>query len=115
MFGTNEKEVLGTIKQIDEKIKTHTGGYLRYENDGYVGGKNPWPLSNLWMALYNLENGDTNKAIQNFDFVVNSSLESGLLGEQVDNETLQPIWVIGLAWSHSMFLIVLEKLIKYLK
>ena len=35
-----------------------------------------------------------------------------MLGEQVDNSTLKPNWVIGLGWSHAMFIIVLEKLYK---
>ena len=28
----------------------------------------------------------------------------------LNNETLKPNWVIGLGWSHAMFIIVLEKL-----
>ena len=33
-----------------------------------------------------------------------------LLVYKIDNNTLKPCWVIGLGWSHAMFIIVLEKL-----
>ena len=34
----------------------------------------------------------------------------GLLGEQVDNQTMQPNWVVGLGWSHAMFILaIVEK------
>ena len=50
------------------------------------------------------------KAKECFDFVVKTAGKHYLLGEQVNNETLKPNWVIGLGWSHAMFVIVLEKL-----
>ena len=52
------------------------------------------------------------KAKETFDFVVKTAGKHYLLGEQVDNSTLKPNWVIGLGWSHAMFIIVLEKLYK---
>ena len=112
MLKPNEKIVENTIERIDMTIRTYTGGYVRYENDGYIGGYNPWPIATLWMALYNIEKGDYDKAIENFGFVITSCSEYGFLGEQVDNQTKKPAWIIGLAWSHAMFIIVLEKLKK---
>ena len=46
---------------------------------------------------------------RSFDFVIKTAGKHYFLGEQVDNETLKPNWVIGLGWSHAMFIIVLEK------
>ena len=43
-------------------------------------------------------------------FAVKSSSKHGYLPEQVNNDTLKPAWVIGLGWSHAMYIIVLEKL-----
>ena len=37
---------------------------------------------------------------------------NGYLSEQVDNASLSPSWIIGLGWSHAMFIIVLEKLLE---
>jgi len=112
MLKPTEKIVENTIERMDMTIRTYTGGYVRYENDGYIGGFNPWPIATLWMALYNIEKGEYDKAIENFSFVVTSCSEYGFLGEQVDNQTRKPAWIIGLAWSHAMFIIVLEKLRK---
>ena len=86
-----------------------TGGYQRFEYDNYMNG-NPWPIANLWMTLYYIQTGEKRKAKETFDFVVKTAGRHYLLGEQIDNATLQPNWVIGLGWSHAMFIIVLEKL-----
>ena len=62
------------------------------------------------MTLYYLEIGEKKKAKETFDFVLKTVGKHSFLGEQVDNSTLKPNWVIGLGWSHAMFIIVLEKL-----
>ena len=112
MFTPKEKNIQNTIERINMTIRTYTGGYVRYEGDRYMGGYNPWPLANLWMACYNLEAGENKKALENFNFVTGSCSDYGLLGEQVNNETMKPAWVIGLTWSHAMYITVLQKLKK---
>lgn len=104
-----EKKVQNTVERINLSLRTYTGGYQRFENDSYMNG-NPWPIANLWMTLYYLETGEKKKAKETFDFVVKTAGKHYFLGEQVNNETLKPNWVIGLGWSHAMFVIVLEKL-----
>lgn len=112
MFTPNEKNIQNTIERINMTLRTYTGGYVRYEEDRYMGGYNPWPIANLWMACYNLEVGDDKKALENFEFVTNSCSNHGFLGEQVNNEAMKPAWIIGLTWSHAMYIVVLEKLKK---
>ena len=112
MFSKEDIRVQNTINEINNTIRTYTGGYVRYENDGYMGGKNPWPIVTLWISWYYLETGDVEKALECFNFVVNSSSEHGFLGEQVDNETMKACWVIGLTWSHAMYIITIQKLIE---
>ena len=109
VFKPKEKKVQNTIERINLSLRTYTGGYQRFENDNYMNG-NPWPIANLWMTLYYLETGEKKKAKETFDFVIKTAGKHYLLGEQVNNETLKPNWVIGLGWSHAMFVIVLEKL-----
>ncbi len=109
VFKPKEKKVQNTIERINLSLRTYTGGYQRFENDNYMDG-NPWPIANLWMTLYYLETGEKKKAKETFDFVIKTAGKHYLLGEQVNNETLKPNWVIGLGWSHAMFIIVLEKL-----
>ena len=112
MFSPDEKNIQNTIERINMTLRTYTGGYVRYEEDRYMGGYNPWPIANLWMACYNLEVGEDKKALENFEFVTNSCQEHGFLGEQVNNEAMKPAWIIGLTWSHAMYIVVLEKLKK---
>ena len=112
MFTPKEKNIQNTIERVNMTIRTYTGGYIRYEGDCYMGGYNPWPIANLWMACYNLEAGENKKALENFSFVTTSASEYGLLGEQVNNDARKPAWVIGLTWSHAMYIIVLNRLKK---
>ena len=73
---------------------------------------NPWVIATLWMALYYIEIDNKEKALECFNFVVKTACEHGFLAEQIDNITMKPKWVIGLSWSHAMFIIVLQKLIE---
>ena len=109
VFKPKEKKIQNTVERINLSLRTYTGGYQRFENDNYMNG-NPWPIANLWMTLYYLETGEKKKAKETFDFVIKTAGKHYFLGEQVNNETLKPNWVIGLGWSHAMFIIVLEKL-----
>lgn len=109
VFKPKEKKILNTIENINMRIRTYTGGYQRFEEDHYMNG-NPWPIANLWMTLYYLETGEKKKAKEAFDFIVKTAGKHYFLGEQIDNSILKPNWVIGLGWSHAMFVIVLEKL-----
>ena len=109
VFSAKENKVKNTVESINLHLRTYTGGYQRFEGDHYMNG-NPWPIANLWMTLYYLETGEKKKAKETFDFVVKTAGKHYFLGEQVDNNTLKPNWVIGLGWSHAMFLIVLQKL-----
>lgn len=110
MFDSNDKKVQNTIERINMTLRTYTGGYIRYEDDSYMGGYNPWPIATLWMAWYYLEVNDVQKALEAFSFVTNSASGHGFLGEQVSNEEMKPNWVIGLTWSHAMYIIILQKL-----
>lgn len=109
IFSPKEKKIENTVERINMTLRTYTGGYLRYEGDNYMGG-NPWIIANLWLAEYYLKAGIKNRARECFDFSIIGSNEHGLLPEQVDNNTMDPAWVIGLGWSHAMFINTLEQL-----
>lgn len=111
VFSPKEKKIENTIERINMTLRTYTGGYLRFENDHYTQDR-PWVITTLWMALYYIEVGKIKEAKECFDFVVNSQSPYGFLAEQVDNSRMKPAWVIGLGWSHAMFVIVLDKLKK---
>ena len=110
VFTPKEKKIQNTVDKINLTLRTYTGGYQRFEGDHYMNG-NPWPIANLWMTLYYLEKGEKKKAKETFDFVLKTVGKHSLLGEQIDNSTLKPSWVLGLGWSHAMFIIVMEKIL----
>ena len=76
--------------------------------DGIMIGRgtfgNPWIFRNI---KHYLETGEKKKAKETFDFVVKTCGKHYFLGEQIDNNTLKPDWVIGLGWSHAMFILSL--------
>ena len=93
-------------------LRTYTGGYIRFENDSYLGGNNPWPIATLWMALYYIKAGNKRIAKEAIEYVAKTATDLGFLAEQVDNKTMKSNWVIGLGWSHAMFIIALKEYIK---
>ena len=114
MLNPKDKKVENTIERMEMTLRTYTGGFVRYEDDTYMSNPNPnpWAIATLWMAWYYLEAGKNKRALECFTFVTNTASKSGLLGEQIDNQTMKPAWVIGLTWSHAMYIILLEKLLE---
>ena len=104
MFTPKDRKVKNTVEKMEMTLRTYTGGFLRFEKDNYRGGNAPWPITTLWMSMYYNKVGEIEKAKQGFEFVVKSATKHGLLAEQVDNSTMQSNWVIGLGWSHAMFI-----------
>lgn len=111
MLTAKEKKVLNTVERINMTLRTYTGGYQRFEKDHYMGG-NPWVIANLWMANYYLETGENKKARECFYFVLQTAGKHGYLAEQIDNSTMSPAWIIGLGWSHAMFIITVQKMLE---
>lgn len=111
LFSPKDKKILNTVERINMTLRTYTGGYKRFETDTYREGK-PWIIATLWIAEYYLEIGEKQKAKECFHFVIKTSTEHGFLAEQVNNSTMQPDWVIGLGWSHAMFIETLKKMIE---
>ncbi len=111
MFDASQKEVKNTIEKINLTLRTYTGGYIRFENDSYMEGNNPWPIATLWMALYYFQVGNKQEAMKCIDFVTNTATEHGLLAEQIDNSSMTSKWVIGLGWSHAMYVVSLYRML----
>jgi ferredoxin len=126
MFEHDDPRVESTMKAIEEKlwVKTRVGGLARYENDYYhrisndiaaVPG-NPWFICTLWLADYFItrarNSAELKMALPIFEWTASHSLESGILAEQVNPYTNEPISVSPLTWSHAT---VVSTAIKYLE
>ncbi len=112
VFDADEKVIRNTVDKINMTLRTYKDGYLRFEGDSYMDGDKPWVITTLWMALYYIKIGHISSAEKCFKYVVNSCAKYGFLSEQVSNEDENFQWVIGLGWSHAMFIIVLDELLK---
>ena len=114
-FAPDDEMVVGTMKAVEEKLrlKTEIGGVARFENDGYMRvsdeiGGNPWFICTLWLADYYIarakKTADLQKALEILEWTIARALPSGVLSEQIDPLTGEPVSVSPLTWSHSTFI-----------
>ncbi len=103
IFDPEEKIITNTIEQINMTLRTYSGGYLRFQGDTYIGGNNPWIISTAWMAMYYKKIGNKKEVENCMKFIVNSATDNGFLAEQTSSD-FKERWVIGLGWSHAMFI-----------
>ena len=116
---TNEELLVeSTMRAVHDRlwVKTSVGGLARYENDAYhqverndfqkVPG-NPWFICTLWWAQYLLARAkrpdDLAEALKILAWVADHALPSGVLAEQVNPYTDEPLSVSPLTWSHAAF------------
>lgn len=126
LFEADDPRVVSTMRAVEEKlwVKTRVGGLARYENDYYhrvsndirtVPG-NPWFICTLWLADYFIARAKTlaelKLALPIFEWCAGHALESGVLAEQVNPYTNEPLSVSPLTWSHAT---VVSTAIKYLE
>ena len=82
---------------------------MRYEGDNYIGG-NAWIISSLWLSMYYIKSGDKSRAKELFDWVTNHSDNMNFLPEQIEKDGHNTAWIVQLAWSHAMYVIVANML-----
>ncbi len=106
-------------------VKTDVGGCARYEHDYYhqverddidrVPG-NPWIICTLWQAQYRIQVAKTIEdlapAMELLEWAASKALPSGVLAEQFDPYSGDPISVSPLTWSHAT---VVTTVLMYLK
>lgn len=104
----DDSRLLSTAKQVENRLlnSSPSGGVLRYEFDNYFLTKrqfkgNPWIVSTLWLAQYDAVIGETAKARELLQWALDHELPSGVLSEQYDPETGDPLSVLPLVWSHA--------------
>ncbi len=125
-FNIFDKKI--TDKMTKEIIKEIScpgiGGLARYQNDQYFSQPNkqeytpgnPWFITTLWLAQYYIKEAknieDLSKASDILNWVVSHSIKTGLLPEQLDPFTGEPLSVCPLTWSHAEFVETVCRFIK---
>lgn len=119
-YEPDDEKVKSTMRQVYEKLwsKTTAGGLARYENDPYYrttnnAAGNSWFVTTLWLAQYYIAlaktNNDLSKAVDIMRWVAQHALPSGVLAEQLDPNTNEPLSVSPLTWSHAAFIAVVQE------
>lgn len=118
IFDADDKRIKNTAELIKQRLtcKTNIGGMARYENDKYhritddvnVPG-NPWFISTLWLAQYYIaiakDKEDMTPAFEILKWVTDHAIPSGVLAEQINPYTGEPVSVSPLTWSHAEFVL----------
>ncbi len=109
-----EQAVSETEKYLS--VRTSIGGIARYSNDRYYNSPardeipgNPWFIARLWLTKYYISRaqnkGELLKAKEGLDWVVEHASPSGILSEQVDPISGEPLSATPLTWSHAEFIL----------
>lgn len=119
-YKADDEKVKSTMRQVYEKLwcRTNVGGLARYENDPYYrqskdAAGNPWFVTTLWLAQYYIAlaktRDDLAKAMDIMQWAAQHALPSGVLAEQVNPNTNEPLSVSPLTWSHAAYIAVVQE------
>jgi glucoamylase len=122
MFEADDPKMVATMEAIREQLWVHTdtGGLARYTNDTYhqvshdierVPG-NTWFIGTLWLADYLIARAgsrqELEEALPYLEWCVRHAMPSGVLAEQLDPYTGNPLSVSPLTWSHAAFVTTVQ-------
>jgi GH15 family glucan-1,4-alpha-glucosidase len=125
LYAAADPRVAATLEALRARlwVKTAVGGMARYEDDYYqrvnpqVPG-NPWLICTLWLADYFIErrSGDEDlaQAGEILAWVTEHALPSGVLGEQIDPGSGEPLSVSPLTWSHAAYITTTHRFLRRL-
>lgn len=126
LYDVNDPKIVSTMTTLREKlwVRTDVGGMARYENDtfyrvapGTTG--NPWFVCTLWLCDYLTERAkdrkDLEEATDILAWVADRALPSGVLAEQVNPVTGEPLSVSPLTWSHATFVGSVQRILRRLE
>lgn len=124
-YPPDDVRVQNTMKAIEEVlwVKTEIGGIARYERDFYQRAGNddsipgnPWIICTMWLAQYYIaitkSVKDLDRSIYYLKWAVSRALPSGVLAEQINPFTGEPMSVSPLTWSHAT---LVQTVMDYLK
>src|SRR4029077_1338802 len=123
MYPPDDKRIVDTMDTIAEQLlnKADAGGIARYSADYYfrvetdtqrVPG-NPWFMCTLWLWQWHIataeQTADRQPARRFIDWTVAHQMPGGLLSEQLNPHTGEPLSVSPLTWSHAEFITTVDE------
>lgn len=125
-FPADDPRVVSTMDQTWEAlwVKTDIGGAARYQGDAYLRLSdklpgNPWTLGTLRLAYWQIAKAksteELERAVPLLQWVARYALPSGVLPEQINPYTHEPVSVSPATLSHAMFLHVTMRYLEVLE
>lgn len=118
LFAADSEEMQNSIKTVSEVFgeTKERPGLPRYENDAYRRSRpnitgNWWYITTLWKAQYNIEMGNIDDAKSSLQWIHDHMLSTGMMGEQIDPISEEPIAPAPLTWSHAEYVSALIDLL----
>ncbi|MDH3394112.1 MAG: hypothetical protein OEL66_08890, partial [Desulfobulbaceae bacterium] len=123
MYAADDPKIVATMEVVRSRlwVKSEVGGMARYENDYYhqvskdlkdVPG-NPWFICTLWLGQWYIataqERDDLVPALTILEWAAARTLPSGVMAEQVNPYTNEPMSVSPLTWSHATFVTMVRE------
>jgi glucoamylase len=130
LYPADDPRIVATMSDLKDTlwVTSQVGGMARYEGDYYhrvstAYPGNPWFICTLWLADYLVEKAENEEQLQEacnlLNWVADHALPSGVLAEQVNPVSGEPLSVSPLTWSHATFvattLKITRKIIKFRK
>ena len=125
VFPPDDPRVISTMEQVRQTlfVQTDIGGMARYQNDLFLRADphlpgNPWIVCTAWLAQWEIERArnvdELGRAMPLIEWVCQRALPSGVLPEQVNPHTGEPISVSPSTFAHGklvhVVMLYLEKL-----
>ncbi len=126
LYLADDPKVVSTFQTLRERLweRTGVGGMARYESDLYQrpqgqANSNPWFICTLWLAHYLTERAsdekDLERTFETMKWVSDHALPSGVLAEQINAVTGEPVSVSPLTWSHATFVATTQHILRRLE
>jgi GH15 family glucan-1,4-alpha-glucosidase len=123
IFSADDEKIVRTMEALKDRLwcKRGVGGMARYQNDLYQSvvppdddlPGNPWIVCALWYAEYLIERAgnkeELREAVAILNWVAERALRSGVLPEQINPFTGEPVSASPLTWSHAAFVIAVQR------
>ena len=126
VFAPDDEMVLNTMQAVEKNlwVDTEIGGIARFNDDGYMRVSNDvtgnaWFICTLWLADYRIavakKKADLKGVLEILEWTAKRALPSGVLAEQVNPLTGEPVSVSPLTWSHSTFVATVANYLQKLR
>jgi glucoamylase len=116
-YPPHDPKVASTMEQVFSALEVN-GGISRYDDDPYYrqegqSQSNPWFIATLWKAEYLIAIAKNEEELKGasdlLEWVADRAMQSGVMAEQMHPQTLEPLSVSPLTWSHGTYIAAVQE------